>query len=485
MQDPIPSSEPTPTPPPSAPQTTQLDTFLWLLEGLRASVFLAPRIGTATPAPFQLLALFVLFSLADIGLSRLEVVGPALFDGRAWLGQWSLTAGFLWLIWWAVRPTQAIGQVASWFVLWWFATLPPTLLSYLQTIATARDWLGFAAISDNAMWALYWLVLAWVLAITARLTQHFVPSAWRVGGLVLGFLALTVITAWQFPERSWGPDYANLPPGVAAPQLELSQETFETQQTLWQEAVESLASSRPGVSEVYGLVYAPYATEDVFLRESTLVAQVLADRFDANRRVLHLVNHATTTDSHPWATNVNLQRGIQALAERMDKDKDVLVVYLTSHGGGDYGLASEHPPLKLQALMPQQLRQALDDAGIRNRVVMVSACYSGGWVQPLASASTLVMTAADATHTSYGCGALSELTYFGRALFDEQLRTTHSFEQAFAQAVPLIKAREIEAKKQDGFSNPQISVGTDIAPVLRALEQRLGVLSANPTPQNK
>jgi hypothetical protein len=86
------------------------------------------------------------------------------------------------------------------------------------------------------------------------------------------------------------------------------------------------------------------------------------------------------------------------------------------------------------------------------------------------------MTAADATHTSYGCGSLSELTFFGRAMFDEQLRKTHSFEQAFARAVPLIQQREIDADKEDGFSNPQIRVGANIGPVLRALEQRLAAL---------
>ena len=36
---------------------------------------------------------------------------------------------------------------------------------------------------------------------------------------------------------------------------------------------------------------------------------------------------------------------------------------------------------------------ALDAAGIRNRVLVVSACYSGGWIEPMATDSTLVMTA--------------------------------------------------------------------------------------------
>ncbi|MNW17917.1 hypothetical protein D3C71_2172740 [compost metagenome] len=58
-------------------------------------------------------------------------------------------------------------------------------------------------------------------------------------------------------------------------------------------------------------------------------------------------------------------------------------------------------------------------------------------------------------------------------MFNEQLRQTHSFTQAFEKAVPLIAQREVEAGKADGFSNPQIRVGTQIAPVLQALEKRL------------
>ena len=96
----------------------------------------------------------------------------------------------------------------------------------------------------------------------------------------------------------------------------------------------------------------------------------------------------------------------------------------------------------------------------------------------LADPHTLVMTAADATHTSYGCGRLSALTFFGRALFDEQLRRSHSFEQAFAAAVPVIRQREIDAGKPDGFSNPQIRMGAAIAPVLQVLAARLDAAQA-------
>jgi hypothetical protein len=289
--------------------------------------------------------------------------------------------------------------------------------------------------------------------------------------LTLGLVGIFGVNAWQFAERPWRGEEARAE--SETPRLALSQETLEAQQSAWTRSVEALAAQRPGVTDVYGLVFAPYALEDVFLRESTMVAKLLADRFDAAGRVLHLVNHATTAESLPWATPLNLRRAVEAIAARMDRENDVLVVYLTSHGASDYRLAALHPPLDVDPVSPGELREALDAVGIRHRVIAVSACFSGGWTGPLGGDTTLVMTAADATQTSYGCGKLSELTFFGRAVFDEQLRKTHSFEQAFAAAVPVIRQREQEAGKADGFSNPQISVGEKIRPVLRSLAQRL------------
>ena len=146
----------------------------------------------------------------------------------------------------------------------------------------------------------------------------------------------------------------------------------------------------------------------------------------------------------------------------------------------DFKLAANHWPLQVDELTPGALLAMLDGAGIRNRVLIVSACYAGGWIPPLANDHSLVMTAADATHTSYGCGRKSELTFFGRALFDEQLRTTYSLQEAFDKTLAIIAQREQEAGKTDGFSNPQIKVGAQIAPVLQELAQRLSALPAVP-----
>jgi hypothetical protein len=452
----------------------------WLLEGLRAGLFLKPRLATAAPGPAQLLALIVIVSGLELLLARYEIAGPALFDLRGWLApQWG-TALLLLLAWWllphAGADPAAPRGLAAWFALWVVASMPANTASQLLGIAQAHEqlplWLDGSTWTG---WALYLLLWVWMVGVGVRLAARFGVDRPRQAALALGLVTLFGLSAWQFPDRPWQQDTAQDDPPERAT-LELSQELFETQQAIWDKAVASLAPQRPGVTDVYGLVFAPYAQEDVFLRESSMVARLLEERFDARGRVLQLVNSASTGDTYPWATTLNLERAIAALAARMDRENDLLLVYLTSHGASDYQLAASNGPLRVDTVSPGELRAALDKAGIKHRVIAISACFSGGWIGPLAGDNTLVMTAADATHTSYGCGRLSQLTFFGRAMFDEQLRKTHSFERAFAAAVPLIQRREVEAGKADGFSNPQISIGANIKPLLRLLEKRLDAL---------
>ena len=448
----------------------------WLRDGLRAAFLLPPRTRPAgEPRPRDLLLLGVLAVAVELVLGRFEVAGDeAVFSLRGWLAPWWSVTAMVLLVWALLRPAgdapREDGGTAAWFALWLVAALPPGVVAQALDIAVAWEFLPEALVESTAFGAACYLGLwLWTLAIAVRLGARFGLQGRMLAALATGIALIFVVTAWEFPDRPW-----EEPPEVDdTPTLTLSDDVFEAQQDLMRKAVDGLAPQRPGVVDVYGIVFAPYAEEDVFLRETGLVAGLLAQRFDAQGRVLQLVNHVDTAGTLPWATPRNLQRAIEAVAARMDRAHDLLVIYLTSHGASDFRLAAAHPPLEVDSISPGELRRALDQAGIRHRVIAISACYSGGWVGPLAGDTTMVMTAADADHTSYGCGSLSELTFFGRALFDEQLRATHSFETAFAAAVPVIRRRETEAGKPDGFSNPQISVGEGIRPVLKALAQRL------------
>lgn len=465
----------------------------WLAQGLRAGFFVPPKLQGAEPTPWQVLLLVLLISAVGIALGRLHVPGAAVFDAQAWLSGWWTVLLFLALAWWALpvhaersdqtelaehsesKPLLRAASVVSICLVWMLAELPAELVYQGYTLALESEVIKIpAAWMIWVSWAAYVTCIAWAIGVNIFILIHFFGRTQKTAVFAVCLIAGMALTVTQFNARSWQEDYSKRSgDDVEKPRMHLTQQLFEEQQVLLKEALARVAPQRKDRINVYGLVFAPYAAEDVFLRESTMVATVLRERFDAGDRIIHLLNHGGTAKTQPWATTRNLEQAVQALADKMDLEKDLLVVYLTSHGGSDFKLAASHWPLEIEPLTPQELKQILDKAGVRNRVVAVSACYSGGWADVLATDHSLIMTAADATHTSYGCGRLSELTFFGRAVFDEQLRKTHSFEQAFNRAVPLIKQREIDADKKDGFSNPQIRIGSQIRPLLKALEQRL------------
>ena len=135
-------------------------------------------------------------------------------------------------------------------------------------------------------------------------------------------------------------------------------------------------------------------------------------------------------------------------------------------------LAADFPPLDLDELSPQTLREMLDDAGIKWRIVIVSACYSGGYVEPLKDDYTLIMTASAADRTSFGCGTDSDATFFGEALFRQALHFEDSFIKAFDQARKTIAERE-KKENMSPPSDPQLFVGAAMADKLPKLEEAL------------
>ena len=110
---------------------------------------------------------------------------------------------------------------------------------------------------------------------------------------------------------------------------------------------------------------------------------------------------------------------------------------------------------------------------------MLSACYSGGFIDSLRDANTAVITASDADHPSFGCETESQSTWFGRAFIDEALREeavngTYSLEAAFARARKTVAERERTAGYDP--SNPQMVMGDALREKLRSLSARLSAL---------
>jgi len=97
--------------------------------------------------------------------------------------------------------------------------------------------------------------------------------------------------------------------------------------------------------------------------------------------------------------------------------------------------------------------------------VVVSACYSGTFVDVLKDPETLVIAASAADKTSFGCSSGADFTYSGKAYFDEALRETYSFSHAFEIARPVIAERERKANLRS--SDPRMFVGEGIKAALQ------------------
>src|SRR5262245_19477635 len=148
----------------------------------------------------------------------------------------------------------------------------------------------------------------------------------------------------------------------------------------------------------------------------------------------------------------------------MDADNDILFLILTSHGTRA-GLAVKAGRL-MQTLTPSRLADMLARTGVRHKVVVISACYSGVFIPRLANPDMLVITAADADHQSFGCRDKAKWTYVGDAFFNVALRQAKSLEDAFIVARTLVQKRERHERIEP--SNPLMAGRTNVQPLLIA-----------------
>jgi hypothetical protein len=245
--------------------------------------------------------------------------------------------------------------------------------------------------------------------------------------------------------------------------------TDAQQRALLKSAIGRLAAQRKGLTDLYTIGVAGWAGEDVFTKELDGTLASLTKVLPIERRVMRLVNSADTAKTTPLATRDNIAAAVRAVAQIMDKDDDVLMLFMTSHGNRT-GLGLKLPGRAPVDFAPRDLAGILDGAGVQNRVVVVSACYSGIFVPPLANDNTIVITAADARNPSFGCAPGREWTYFGDAFFNRALRPGTDLRGSFNRARIMISEWELTDALMP--SNPQGHFGEalveKLAPVFAA-----------------
>jgi hypothetical protein len=317
--------------------------------------------------------------------------------------------------------------------------------------------------------ALLACISVWWVGAAAAILRSFSPQPrlvafGRMAGLWLALLAVTIAMphAPIFVPRDFDIHDANWWEMLAArrstsPEANgQSSPNAQGQDALLAGEAADLAPTVKGATNIYALGIAGWADQDVFLKELDGGLAAMGNVLPFHGRKLRLINDRTTAERLPLATDRNFIAAVQAIGKVMNKSDDVLLLLMTSHGEHT-GFALKTPNQTASELTPQFVAATLNNEGIKNRIVIVSACFSGVFVPPLANDDTIVLTAADAENTSFGCAPERDWTYFGDAFFRQSVRRGRDLQQAFDNARVLISGWEMMDRARP--SNPQAHFG--------------------------
>ncbi|MGC6400529.1 C13 family peptidase [Sphingomonas sp. FW199] len=241
--------------------------------------------------------------------------------------------------------------------------------------------------------------------------------------------------------------------------------------------VDALKPQRPGMVDAYVLV-AGMDSDPVFGREAREAARVLERRYQAQGRTILLAGtDGTGPSTLPMGSPANIESALSAIAARMDRKEDVLILYTTSHGA-PWGIVYHDGDSGFGAISPFRLWSTLDTLEIDRAMVMISACYSGVFIPLLSKSTRVIATAASSRRPSFGCAAENDWTFFGDALVNRALRKPQPFADAAAEAQGLVAGWEKTAGVES--SEPQLFVGEDARTWLTALDARAPRLAGKP-----
>ena len=230
-------------------------------------------------------------------------------------------------------------------------------------------------------------------------------------------------------------------------------------------------------TDLYFVGFGSDSGQDVFMKEIIYIKDLMDNEFGTKGRSIALVNNQKTTETLPIASPTNLMLALNYIGEVINTEEDILLLYLTTHGSRDHVLLVDMPPLYLEGITPDLLGQFLDDAKIKYRILLVSACFSGGFLEPLKNENTLIFTAAAHDRPSFGCSHASEFTYFGQAVFAEGLSRQKDFIKTFKEAIERISRREEAEELRPSL--PQLYIGEKMEEKLRLLAGQQEYLTAD------
>jgi hypothetical protein len=376
-------------------------------------------------------------------------------------------------------PGVATCAIAAVVLAWLIARMGRPQLRFRQTLWLVAGYLPAAAAAIGVLTAhitrTTFIAVAVALAVHAALYFYFGLRALSGAAPRRPFLAWIAVVA----ALTWFGTAMPLQAGLWSPlrspaQIENFLESERRAESLLyvqgeriDAALASVAATRGG-PDLYFVGFAGFGEQRVFAQEIALAQERIGQRFGSQARSVLLINDQRDFDRHPLASRSGLARVLAGLATRMNRDEDVLFLALSSHGKRDPYLVVTNGALPFENLTPDALADLLAESKIRWKVLVISACYSGAFIEKLRDEHTAIITAAAPGKTSFGCNDRRELTYFGEAFYRDALPKARSLRAAFETAAADIAQRE----RREGLvpSEPRAHFGAAIERKLEELE---------------
>lgn len=203
--------------------------------------------------------------------------------------------------------------------------------------------------------------------------------------------------------------------------------------------------------------FAMHSQSKVF-RNDVLLAEKLVSEIDPNALMLKLANPAKDQSADwPQATAENFALVMAKMAE-VARPRDRVLLLISTHANP--GLLNINVGGKnQQPLTPKALAEALAPLNQVPTLVVLSACYSGVFIEPLKAPNRVVLTATDVRRTSFKCQYEGNTTYFADALFGQAGAGNLSVTDWMGEAQKSIAAQEKRRKLP--ASKPLIFVGDE------------------------
>jgi hypothetical protein len=350
-----------------------------------------------------------------------------------------------------------------------YLALPIVILASfpaIQVVHLLPDLPGAAAgVSDAARQLFEYALFAWMLALAMRAVYVCVdpqPPRRRTWAFCGGLLLIAPI--WFAPllgplDPWWREFDAVLSdPDAISP---ASEAVLAAQDFMMDRVLDQLEDERPGVADLYFVGFAPDARRPGFVTDVDAAQHAMDERWHTSGRSVVLLNSPLTVAERPFATITHLRAVLLEIGEIIDADDDVVMIYLTGSSGANHALSAINPPLDLIGLSPPGLKQLLDAAGIRWRIVVVSTCYAGAWIDALKDDDTVVIASSAADVRGDDCAGGVAPSSFGQAFFTNAMRRSDDVMLAFDAARRSLADRHA--------AQPVMAVGPAIAEHLKSL----------------